>query len=382
MPRFRDVFLSFPWERYDYSLLKAPPSLTNEFIYNMSLFIEMEPKIPIKNTCKPKKLESYNDIKCENHPSGLTGRKRDYPAKVAHMINFGFDADVLEIHLNELYPVVDKIFILEQRAAHFRSISKPLIWERVRYQPRFKKFEDKIVHLIMDDKEMTKSHDNSIWRNEGLQEQKRWDYFLDWNSKTNYFSDDDIIGFGDSDEIASMHNINLLKNCEIAGPVDIGIWFTHGAINKKFRSDFPVKGHPFTLGDPTYYPIKDAKNTKPYPSRKRGKSGRFLLGGIHLSRYHYLPYAIIKTICASETDMKGIQKYTKEIINMLKKGSSPNEIQYYDKDKVLRLYSQRLDDVTPDSYGKDEIILPWFLECNLQRYPSLLNDRIPDQRIL
>lgn len=380
--KFTEVFMSFPWEKYDFSIFDAPLHMTTEFLYNMSLFLEMEPKTPIKSTCHPKNLLSYQDTKCENYPDGLTGIKRNKTVKVAHMINFGFDVDILEIHLNELYTIVDKIFIIEQTVTHFKSLPKPLMWERIKYQKRFIKFKDKVVHLIMDDKEMVKSLDGGVWGNEAFQEQKRWEYFLEWNSKTNYFSDDDVIGFGHSDEIASMHSINLLKNCEIMGPIDIGIWFTHGAIHTKFKSDYPVKGHPFTFGSPTFYSIKDAKKTKPCPSHRPGKSGRFLLGGIHLSRYHYLPYAIIKTICATETNTKEIQEYVKEIFNMLKNGDDANTIQYHKKKKIIEIFRSKLERLNYDLINKNEYMLPWFLECNLQRFPTFLEDTIPDGRLL
>jgi hypothetical protein len=67
--------------------------------------------------------------------------------------------------------------------------------------------------------------------------------------------------------------VHLMKHCEFRGPsVDVGIWFSPGDIADAFASDFPVPGHPFTLGDPTYYTVKSARLSKSIPTRQRGRS--------------------------------------------------------------------------------------------------------------
>ncbi len=87
-----------------------------------------------------------------------------------------------------------------------------------------------------------------------------------WNQNNgNYFRDSDIIGFGDTDEIPSRHTIHLLKHCQWRnnGPVDIGIWFPMGLVDQAFRTDFPVPGYPYTLGDPTFWTLRQAKMHRP-----------------------------------------------------------------------------------------------------------------------
>ena len=45
----------------------------------------------------------------------------------------------------------------------------------------------------------------------------------------------------------------------LQGNIDIGIWFTFGQVNMYYRSEYPVKDNPNTLGDPSFWTIKTAK---------------------------------------------------------------------------------------------------------------------------
>ncbi|MFZ2310324.1 MAG: N-acetylglucosaminyltransferase, partial [Patescibacteria group bacterium] len=58
------------------------------------------------------------------------------------------ELDLLEIRLNILDGVVDK-FVLVEATKTFSNIDKPLYFNE--NKERFKKFEDKIIHIIVDD---------------------------------------------------------------------------------------------------------------------------------------------------------------------------------------------------------------------------------------
>ena len=92
--------------------------------------------------------------------------------------------------------------------------------------------------------------EDSAWQLEGLQEKVRWDKIKEWNSITNLLSDNDVIGFGDADEVTSRTNIQLLKYCPLkAKSLDIGIWFPFGRMDQAYASDFPVSNkYRYTLG--------------------------------------------------------------------------------------------------------------------------------------
>ena len=71
--------------------------------------------------------------------------------------------------------------------------------------------------------------------------------------------------------------------------------------------------HIFTLGDPTFHRWRDINqitDSKKYPTRKRGKSNGYLLGGVHLTYYNYLPYMLLRFLSATECE-----KFDKTIID-------------------------------------------------------------------
>ena len=53
--------------------------------------------------------------------AGFTGRRRAAPARVAHAVQFAFDADVLELLLWEIGDLVDVVFLLEGTRTHNRG---------------------------------------------------------------------------------------------------------------------------------------------------------------------------------------------------------------------------------------------------------------------
>ncbi len=58
------------------------------------------------------------------------------------------ELDLLEIRLSELYNVVDK-FVLVEATKTFQKNSKPLFFKE--NKERFSKFNDKIIHIVLDD---------------------------------------------------------------------------------------------------------------------------------------------------------------------------------------------------------------------------------------
>ena len=107
--------------------------------------------------------------------------------------------------------------------------------------------------MILDDSDIANidiPKESRSWSLESLEEKTRWLKVKQWNDITNSLSDNDLIGFGDADEITSRRNIQLLKYCPLRSKsLDIGIWFPFGRIDQAFKSDFPVsKKYKYTLG--------------------------------------------------------------------------------------------------------------------------------------
>lgn len=162
----------------------------------------------------------------------------------------------------------------------------------------------------------------------------------------------------------------MFKYCEIKGEsVDFGIWFPFGHIKQAFRSDFPVPSHPLTLGDPTYFKLSSAKSlvADEYPSRRRGSSGNYMLGGIHMTHYGYLPFQMIKQATGSEfgmrilEDVERISKYLKQHDVV----GAEVDLAATPKNCKTRIVQVNMTD--PEM--KVICILPWFYDCNRKRYP-------------
>jgi hypothetical protein len=250
-------------------------------------------------------------------------------------------------------------------------------------QPRFNSFQEKVVHLVLDDAAAFVDPDpKAIFALEDLQEKARWESFLRWNEHTAFFGPEDLVGFGDADEIASRENVNLLRNCEMIGhSVDIGSWFAWTRLDKAFRSDWPVhQAQTWTLGDPTYWTVASAteysRKGDRYPTRMRGTSGYYLLGGIHMTDNGLLPFLLAKLIACSDCadDIAKISKVLAPYFqqgkgNISRKGSSILDLtEKMDRSLSLRDRFERVEDVKMDLGSA--YYLPWYLKCNPERFPS------------
>lgn len=176
------------------------------------------------------------------------------------------------------------------------------------------------------------------------------------------------------DEIPSRVKLNMFKYCELKEPaVDFGIWFPFGRINQTFKSDFPIRNHPYTLGDPTYYTVASAKALvakKPsnYPNRRRGHSGNYILGGMHMSHYGYLPFQLVKYSTASEGGMQTVEDVRK-LSSYLSAGDvRAMEVKFAATPK--HFLSRIIPVNTSNSEMSEICVLPWFYDCNRLRYPT------------
>lgn len=234
--------------------------------------------------------------------------------------------------------------------------------------------------MILDDAQaFPDANPKAIFAMEGLQEKARWESFLRWNEHTAFFRPEDLVGFGDADEIASRENVNLLRNCEMAGPsVDIGSWFAWTTLDKAFRPDWPVHPiQPWTLGDPTFWTVAStteyARRGDRYPSRMRGTSGYYLLGGIHMTDNGLLSFHLAKLIACSECadeimkTLKVVAPYFQEK-GIVSNSSMIELAKKIDRSLSLRERFRSVQDVQRE-LGR-AYYLPWFLECNRDRFPS------------
>ncbi|OUM70313.1 glycosyltransferase family 17 protein [Piromyces sp. E2] len=339
-----------------------------EAVKGLSGYIAMEPLGEIDETCGPAPLP---EVVCSNYKSAFGINPQPDNKKVGILIQFGFDVDLLEVYLHEVYDVIDKFFITESVVIHSTGQQmKPLMWEKIKYQKRFSRFADKIVHFIIDDSEL--KNKNEMWVSESNQERLRWEKFLAWNEENKFFDDNDIIGFGDADEIPSRKAINVLKHC--SGnyvSIDIAAQFFYGTYDVIVRPDWPVPGHSYSFGDPSFFTVKSAKNFvhgNEFPSRRRGTSGKYIIGnmGAHLTYYPYTPFLLNKYVVCTEchplivNTTKSMEEIHEDVAHFSKKGHRWSPLDTV-KNSIRNLY-----------------FIPWFLKCNPQRFPAFYNN--PDPR--
>jgi hypothetical protein len=376
---FHKMMAEFPWEE----LTKAPPTskkyteLSQRLLMDLYPFVVLEPFVPISPKCTaPPDLPKVTIEMCSKHPNGLRSKLRTKPIKIGHAIQLGFDVDVLEIMLNELYDVVDHFFIIESLKIHcaFQK-DKILIWDTVKVQPRFRKFLDKVVHFVLDDAEMISHiHLNQgvDWDPERFQERRRWEKFLQWNQETRFFANDDVIGFGDADQIPSRLNIHLIRYCEMsADMIDMGIWFPFGRIDQAFTTDWPVSHNlPYTQGDPSYFTVQKAIS-RGSASKNLGRSGAYILGGMHMTHYGYLPYLLTKRLTMTECShlSNGNVEFGDRIASFVRPGKFRElELLTSQVPDDLKNRVKKLVDIPKDMIN-GIVVLPWFYDCNRERYP-------------
>ena len=298
---------------------------------------------------------------CIEHPTVFAAEKRQVPNKLALVIQFGYDIDSLEIALHQYWGLVDKVFLLESTCNH-QGIQKPLLWEMIKRSERFASFLN-VVHLLQDDVNCQAEKRPDVtkldWGMENSQERHRWAQFLEWNKASRFFSDSDLVGFGDVDQVASRENLLLLKHCSLIVPkVDIGTWFPFGRMTTAFKSDWPVSPHlPYAHGDPTFYVLSAAVQAE-LPNRQRGQSGSYLLGGMHLSFYGYLPQRILQVLSCTECVGQEIPQTSSVLELEREMARIPSHIQ------------ARLIPVESLYANSTQVVsIPWFLNCNRDRFP-------------
>ncbi len=338
-------------------------------------FVVADPLVPVNSSCKVPDLSKPT---CAEYPLVFSG-SLEKSLKIGHIIQFGADVDVLEILLNEMDEFVDKFFLLESTVSHSEFQKKPLFFEAVKYNDRFAKFKDKIVHIILDEIDViSNSKNEGIWSVENLQERERWNKFLAWNNKYSFFSDEDLIGFGDADQIASRYALNYLKNCKLKEEVvsvDVGITYFEGTTERIIKTDWPLAGYSYAVGDPGFYTFGKAKGVT-LPTRQRGKSSHFILGGAHLTWYSYFPFLLLKRAICTECKEVNLNLGTQNITKLYQQLESQefflSNISSWDfQSKTWYKPEDIYNDIKAHYY------IPWYLECNKLRFPGLYGELDP-----
>lgn len=108
------------------------------------------------------------------------------------------ELDILKLRLNIMSPVVDK-FVISEATTTFSGLEKPLYYEE--NKEMFKEFEDKIIHVVVDDTPPGDTHVRDTFQKSAV------------GRGLVGCNDDDIIIFSDLDEIPNPDKIReILKD--------------------------------------------------------------------------------------------------------------------------------------------------------------------------
>jgi hypothetical protein len=350
-----------------------------EFLQSVLPFAIAPPYPAINETCLPHPILDPSTIECSRFPGAFSG-KRSTPAQIGHFMKFSFESDVLEAQIHESGDIISKFFIIEATRSNSDHSLKPLALDQLLGQQRFARFKDKIVHFILDDSMPAEA--GFGW--EDFHEKARWEKFLVWNANNHVFKDTDVLIFGDCDEIPSREVIQYFQHCTMDGPIDIGTSMTNSDVHTAFRTDWPIPGHPYLWGSPTAFTLKQASElANRYPTRTRGRSGRSVWGGMHLTYYGYLPFYILKLLTV--TDRGSISTFhnpLREIVEGLKRGDSVGTIWKRQRDWMRVHWGDGRDRDLGDNLEGEGRVIPWFIKCNPDRYQYFYRtDGVEDPRI-
>ena len=193
-----------------------------------------------------------------------------------------------------------------------------------------------------------------------------------WATRYKTLDMDDIFISADVDEILSRRALHQLKWCETSSDLLSGaLWMPLGNLNWALRTGFPVHEKPHTFGLPTIYKWKDIMSKKFKGRRLQiehpGKvNKKYISGGIHMTNPAYIPLAILKELTATEDDFYGGYINTAYLLNMTIEDIN------YEQDRYFKLdgrtcWLENIDSIE-DAHDVEKYV-PWFLDCNPNRYP-------------
>jgi len=199
------------------------------------------------------------------------------------------EVDTLELRLKELNDVVSYTIIFEADVDHHGQHSRPFA-RQVLELPRFA-FARRVTVVTLT---VGKLGAGDVFRYERAKERLAQDYLRKVLQPT------DVVIFGHADEIPRREAAWKVKHCDVPLPANFALWFPMDRTFAEFKSDFPAKGLPWTLGDPAVYMVRDMDGIS------LGKYDNVAGPGFHASNYCYLPNVYLKMRQGTEFNLDGV----------------------------------------------------------------------------
>jgi beta-1,4-mannosyl-glycoprotein beta-1,4-N-acetylglucosaminyltransferase len=145
--------------------------------------------------------------------------------KIYDCFAFFNELDLLEIRLNELYEVIDYFVIVEAEKTHQNELKKIFYLEH-KDDERFKKFSDKIIHVVVKSEEFN----NDTWHNERLQ-------FSSIVRGIESANPEDLIIVGAADEIPNRDTVINLKNSSPENIQYLNLTFNYFYLDTRYYNE-------------------------------------------------------------------------------------------------------------------------------------------------
>jgi len=278
----------------------------------------------------------------------------------------GGEVDTLEIRLYELYDVVDAFIAVTSNVTHKGEPSFDALRPLLRTK-RFERFRDKV--------EIFECGQSGVAAPEGVNfqfEAEKESVVAKYLAEK--YGDDTLVIFGHVDEIPAREDVWKLTNCEgrRALPGNFGIWFPFGNVDYAFRSDFPARNKPWTLGDPGVT-TANRLNDMGLP---RGRFEHVLGRGFHATNYCFPPQYVLKMMTA--TEYRGFDAVIEEMKSAIGENKTCAQIMQGLRERCLndplRAFGSRMRrvrDLVSSGENAEQFYVPHALrEDNYTKYPS------------
>lgn len=328
------------------------PTLASRIFSELLIPIFQGPRADFENTTAP----TLAQITC-------TPKRKIIP-QVVDAIIFGFDLDMLEIRLFELYDVVDQFFITESVFAH-SGINKTLVFGNNR--KRFARFDSKIVYVPLLDGSIYVLGKNILGATQNFKSENAERNHLLKQISTRYSNP--IVISGDLDEIPSREAINQAKHCEWPGGREVYCMttiFYQYTTEFVFRSDWPARGYLYSLKFPQLAFLNTLR-TKPHLMRQHTHPhGCLNILGSHLTYFNGFANLFGKALTATESAPTRDFYYVSKVVR-----AARNITAFHRELTTSHVvwWPQWVSRIrfTKDVYG-DKAFLPWALKANPKRY--------------
>ena len=190
-----------------------------------------------------------------------------------------------------------------------------------------------------------------------------------WANMTGILDDKDIFISADVDEIINRSVLHQLKWCQTSADVmSGGLWMPMGNLNKAVRSGFHVEDKPHAFSFPTIYTWEKIR-TNQFNGRRlfhHDFKGKYLAGGFHMTNNAFLPTSLLKEMTNTEDNFYNGNINLHHLLNMNLADMT------LEQERLYTLYYRQMweEILDPVEKVKDiDLVLPWFLDCNKDRFP-------------